>query len=88
MARFGGRVAGTPNKMTKTLKEMILQALDDAGGVGYLVEQAHENPGPFLALVGKVLPMQVSGSDGGPIKITVSTGVPIPLIAAPADDHG
>ena len=92
MARIGGRQAGTPNKMTRTLKEMILQALDDAGGVAYLQRQAEENPGPFLALVGKVLPMQVSGSDGGPIKINVVSGVPIeasfvPLIKGP-DDHG
>lgn len=77
MARIGGRQAGTPNKMTRTLKEMILQALDDAGGVAYLQRQAEENPGPFLALVGKVLPLQVSGSDGGPIKINVVSGVPI-----------
>ena len=30
--RRGGREAGTPNKMTKQLKAMILSALDDAGG--------------------------------------------------------
>lgn len=80
------RPPGVPNKISAILKDMILQALDDAGGVSYLVEQARENPGPFLALLGKVLPMQVTGSDGGPIKITVSTGVPIPIPAA--DDHG
>ena len=30
-----------------------------AGGVAYLAQQAVENPGPFMALVGKVLPLQV-----------------------------
>jgi len=50
-----------PGKLTKELKDMILCALDDAGGVGYLVNQAHEKPAAFLALVGKVLPLQVKG---------------------------
>lgn len=70
------RPPGVPNKINAILKDMILQALDDAGGVSYLVEQARENPGPFLALLGKVLPMQVTGANGGPITITVQTGVP------------
>jgi len=26
--------------------------------------QAEENPGPFMALLGKVLPMQIAGTDG------------------------
>lgn len=61
----GGRKAGTPNKINKQLKDMILEALHGAGGVSYLQEQARENPGPFLALVGKVLPMTVAGPGGG-----------------------
>jgi hypothetical protein len=65
----GGRAAGTPNKVTKALKDMILEALDGAGGVAYLRSQAKDNPGPFMALVGKVLPLQVTGENGGPIVI-------------------
>ena len=57
-----GRPKGVPNKATTALKEMILQALDGAGGVEYLQRQANENPGPFLTLIGKVLPMQVTGA--------------------------
>ena len=60
----GGRKAGTPNKINRQLKEMILEALDLAGGVSYLQEQARTSPGPFLALVGKVLPMTVAGPSG------------------------
>ena len=29
--------------------------------------QAVENPGPFMALLGKVLPMQVTGDPNAPI---------------------
>jgi hypothetical protein len=41
---------------------MILGALDQCGGVDYLVTQANEKPVAFLALVGKVLPMTVQGA--------------------------
>jgi hypothetical protein len=57
-----GRPKGIPNKQTTQLKEMILAALDASGGVDYLTKQAEENPGPFMALVGKVLPLQVAGA--------------------------
>lgn len=52
-----------PGKVTKELKEMILQALDGAGGVAYLQQCALEprTASAFLTLVGKVLPMTVQG---------------------------
>lgn len=62
-----GRVKGVPNKTTGAVKEMILEALSKAGGADYLYAQATKNPGPFLTLVGKVLPMQVTGDGGGPV---------------------
>jgi hypothetical protein len=65
--KTGGRKAGTPNKMTAELKDMILKALDNAGGVDYLVSTAGTHPAAFLSLVGKVLPMQVTGEGGGPV---------------------
>ena len=67
--KTGGRVKGTPNKVTGELKEMILGALSEVGGVEYLKQQAVNNPGPFLSLVGKVLPYQVTGEGGGPVRI-------------------
>lgn len=66
-----GRKKGVPNKVTGALKDMILQALTGAGGVAYLQQQADENPGAFLTLVGKVLPLQVSGDGGGPVRLIV-----------------
>lgn len=64
-----GRKKGVPNKTTGALKEMILAALDGAGGVKYLMEQAKEKPAAFLTLVGKVLPLQVTGEGGGPVHL-------------------
>lgn len=70
-----GRAKGTPNKTTALLKDAILKAADKAGGqaglIGYLETQALANPGPFMALLGKVLPMQLTGEDGGAIKTEV-----------------
>ena len=65
-----GRPKGASNKVTRELKEMILNALDKAGGEDYLMEQAEKSPAAFMTLIGKVLPMQVTGSDGGAIVVT------------------
>lgn len=53
--------------MNAQVKEMILGALEKVGGEAYLARQAEENPGPFMTLVGKVLPLQLTGEGGGPI---------------------
>jgi len=61
-----GRPKGSPNRTTTQVKDMILEALDGAGGVDYLQEQARDNPTAFLTLVGKVLPLQLAGGDKPP----------------------
>ncbi len=63
-----GRPKGSVNKSGALLKDMILAALSGAGGIEYLKRQAEANPGPFMTLVGKVLPLQVTGENGEPIK--------------------
>jgi hypothetical protein len=65
----GGSRRGKPNKLTGAVKDMVMQALDRAGGVDYLAAQAEKNPAAFMALLGKVLPLQVAGEDGGPLII-------------------
>jgi hypothetical protein len=67
-----GRPKGVPNKLTQQLKDMILTALHESGGVDYLVIQARDEPKAFLALLGRVLPMQVTGEDGGDIHVTIT----------------
>ena len=50
---------------------MILKALDGAGGVDYLMKRANDprTASAFLTLVGKVLPMQVTGEGGDAINV-------------------
>ena len=55
-----GRPKGSPNKATKALKDMILGALDDAGGQDYLRRQSIETPTAFMTLIGKVLPTTIN----------------------------
>jgi hypothetical protein len=72
-----GRKKGVPNKTTAAIKDMIVQALDKAGGVDYLEKQSRENPAAFLTLVGKVLPMQLTGDGGGPVQTSIIQLVPM-----------
>jgi len=66
----GGSRKGIPNKTTKALKDMILGATERAGGEDFLLRQARKkNNAPFMALLAKVLPMQVTGEDGGPLQV-------------------
>ena len=65
-----GRAKGTPNKNTKEIKAMIEGALRAAGGQDYLLQQAQENPGAFLTLVGKILPKNIEATIDGNLIIT------------------
>jgi hypothetical protein len=71
--KTGGRTKGTPNKLTAALKDLILGALSDVGGRAYLAKQATRNPTAFMALIGRVLPLQVKDGGGDPL-------VPRPVI--------
>ena len=80
-----GRPKGSPNKTTALLKDAILKAAEQAGDefkdedgkaakeglIGYLKMQAVLQPGPFMALLGKVLPLQVTGDADNPIIINI-----------------
>lgn len=68
-----GRPKGSTNKTTVVLKDAIIRAAEvvgqdgkgKAGLVGYLVKVANEDTKAFATLLGKVLPLQVTGAGGG-----------------------
>lgn len=68
-AAGNGRPKGAVNKITKDIREMIRQALDDAGGSKYLLEQAKENPVAFMGLVGKIVPKEVEAKISGELGV-------------------
>jgi hypothetical protein len=62
-----GRKRGVPNKLTGELKEMILEAANQAhpdGAVGYLKARSQDQPVAFMSLLGRVLPLQGPGAKG------------------------
>jgi hypothetical protein len=70
-----GKPKGAVNKTTGQLKDMILKALDQAGGETYLLDRANDpkTQSAFLQLIGKVLPMTVVGDANQPLTFTLAT---------------
>lgn len=74
-----GRQKGVPNKSTQVLKDAILEAAEAVGEngkgkdglIGYLKMVAKKEPKAFATLLGRVLPLQISGEGGGPVHITI-----------------
>lgn len=79
--KTGGRQKGTPNKTTGVLKEAIVLAAEQVGEdnkgkdglTGYLRRVAKEDIKAFAGLLGRVLPLQVAGDGGGPLKIVFTS---------------
>jgi hypothetical protein len=63
--KTGGRKAGTPNRITSDIRETILYAFENAGGVTYLTKVAVDHPQVFCTLLGKVLPSHANGGLNG-----------------------
>ena len=67
-----GRKNGVPNKLTANVKAAIMAAFADAGGKDYLVKVAKTDPRTFYALLGKILPTQVTGDAAEPVRVEFS----------------
>lgn len=71
---------GRPERKPDTplIRDAIVQAAIDAGNgdmVNYLRQQAEKHPSAFLTLLGKVLPLQVTGVDGEVIKTRIEFSI-------------
>ena len=79
-----GRKPGSRNLTSQKLKEIVFEALQqqDGGAIGYLRKQAIQEPRAFMALIGKLLPTQITGEDGDPVRITQIELVPLVADAA------
>lgn len=75
-----GRKKGAVNKTTAALKDAILEAAKAVGQdgkgknglVGYLQRVASTDVKAFASLLGKVLPMQITGDGGGALQLTIT----------------
>lgn len=70
--KTGGRQKGTPNKVTRAVKDIIAGAADALGGQERLVAWAKSEPQNERVFWGqiypKLLPLQLTGEGGGPIE--------------------
>ena len=68
-----GRPKGTPNKLTASVKEAIEHAAREIGGAARLADWAKEAPENekvfWSSIYPKLLPLQVTGKDGGPLLV-------------------
>lgn len=74
-----GRPKGSLDKGNAMIREMIVEALDAAGGVEYLKTTAASHPAAFLSLIGKVMPVQLANPPGEEFR----TGVTLNIIGVP-----
>jgi hypothetical protein len=73
--RGRGRPRGSRNKTTQAAKDAIAEAAESLGGSKRLVKWAKEDPlnerAFWSSIYPKLLPLQVTGEGGGPIRIGV-----------------
>jgi hypothetical protein len=75
--KTGGRVAGTPNKLTTTAKETIAQCgamLEKNGKTLYeWVNKDEKNEYAFWTVIyPKLLPLQVTGDEDNPVAMAIT----------------
>lgn len=59
-----GRPKGSQNKLTKTVKQAVLDAFEELGGADWLVSVGRKDPKTFSQLLAKCIPAEVTGKDG------------------------
>lgn len=74
----GGSRKGVPNKASSTMKaaiQSVYDALQAGSGKphGHFQAWAEEQPTEFYKLASKLIPVQLTGEDGGPIKHEIAT---------------
>ena len=66
-----GRPKGSVNKTTASVKQALVEAFQNRGGVPALVRWANANETEFYKLWGRLVPHEVTGAGGGPLGIKV-----------------
>ena len=66
-----GRPKGSKNRFTREVKEALLNAFNAVGGEAWLAQLARKDRRSFAALLGKLIPTQLTGKDDGPISVQV-----------------
>ena len=68
--KTGGRVAGTPNKVSATVKDNIIAVFNRLDGTAGMAKWAEENPTQFYQIYAKLLPTDVNQNITGEFLIS------------------
>ena len=60
--KTGGRRKGVQNRLTRDVKEAVINALERLGGEDWLVRLGRREARAFATLLGKTMPLQVNAS--------------------------
>ncbi len=74
--KTGGRTKGTPNKVSGTVKDNVIEVFEGIGGIATMMEWAKQNQTEFYRLYARLLTREVAGA---------SDGQPIPVVFLPED---
>lgn len=69
--KTGGRQPGSPNQNTKAVKDALWSAFNGIGGLRTFQLWALENQTEFYKLWSRMMPTELTGEGGGPLKIEV-----------------
>lgn len=80
--KAGGRVKGTPNKLTSRMREIAMNSLERVGGEDYLISVAETDPKAYLAFIGRFVPSEMLASVHAQVDtevsfVTVHEAVPV-----------
>jgi hypothetical protein len=68
-----GRKPGSPNKLSATVKQNVIDVFEQLGGVDHMTKWAQENPNNFYNIYSKIMPTQteIGGIDGSDLPISI-----------------
>ena len=67
--KTGGRVKGVPNRLTQSAREAFQLAFRATGGAQGLATWAADNRTEFYKLFARLIPIEVAGEGGGPVRV-------------------
>jgi hypothetical protein len=69
--KTGGRLIGTPNKVTSVFKEAVRTVYEDIGGNTAFAEWAKENPTEFYRIAARLIPTEMA-SQGTNLNVIIN----------------
>jgi hypothetical protein len=68
-----GRKAGTPNKVSITVKQNVISVFDEIGGIEAMATWAKDNRSEYYRIYSRLAPVsqEISGADGADLPLSI-----------------